>query len=228
MKKVAIVGAQELTREKAPFGDTEYDIWSFADWICSSWLKRCTGLFEIHLPNVYMNHPRTPQYWDTLQKTEIPVWMYPVADPRVPGSVLFPMQEILDMIALGKTNGERFKPLNSSVAYAMALAIYLEYEVIDVYGVEMAHSSEYMSQQPIFAFWSGVAVGKGIQLNINCSQGLFVQPLYGLEDVTETAKIYSMMEAIKKQIADAEKIKLMGDGALQLARNLVNTRGVYE
>ena len=220
MKKVAIVGSQELTRDNAQFDDPSYDIWSFADWVCYDWLKRCDALIEIHLANVYMNHPRTPEYWSALQKAEMPVYMYPVADPRVPNSVLYPMDGVLNLVSKGKNKGKKFRPLNSSVAYAIGLAILLEYDVIDIYGVEMAHSSEYMSQQPIFAFWNGVALGRGIELNVNCSEGLFVQPLYGSEDVMPTAKIFGMMEDITKQMADSQKLHDMGEGAMQALRLL--------
>lgn len=221
MKKVAIVGAQNLTRDNAPFDDSSFDIWSFSDWICSDWLKRCDGLIEIHSPLVYMKHPRTPGYWEKLQTVEIPVWMYPVADPRVPGAELYPLDGVLEMISSGKQLGEAFVPLNSSISYAVALAIYMQYDVIDVYGVEMAHSSQYMSQQPVFAFWNGVAVGKGIELNINCSNGLFIQPLYGFEDTIPKAKINSYMKVIADQLQDAEKLKLMAEGAKQLAKALL-------
>ena len=228
MTKVAIVGAQPLTRNNAPFENPAYEIWSMSDWICSAWLRRCDRLLEIHQPGYYMNHPRSPEYWQKLQETDYPVYMYPIADPRVPKSVLYPMKGVLDMLKLGKNMEEDFTPLNSSVAYLIALAIYLKFEVIDVYGVELAHSSEYMSQQPIFAFWSGVALGQGITLNINCSNGLFNQPLYGLEDTTEKAKIFSMIEAVRKQMTEAGKITTLGEGAIQALQGLLNEREVYK
>ena len=228
MKKVAIVGSQERTRGNAPYEDASYDIWSFADWICYPWLKRCDGIFEIHSARYYMAHPRTPQYWDKLQATTIPVWMYPVADPRIPGAVEYPLNEVLSMVSKGKENGVNFKPLNCSVAYAIGLAIYLEYEVIDVYGVELNTISEYMHQKGHFAFWSGVALGKGIELNINCSNGLFVQPLYGYEEDMPTVIIGKYMEALTQQINKIEKEKLMAQGALQLASKLMKYRDAYK
>ena len=228
MKKVAIVGAQVLTRENAPYDDSSYEIWSFSDWLCSAWLKRCDALIEIHSANTYMNHPRTPGYWDELRKTETLVYMYPVADPRIENSLLYPKDEVLELLRNGYNLDKPFKPLNSSVAYAIALAIYLGYDVIDVYGVELAHSSEYMSQQPIFAFWVGYALGHGIGMNINCSGGLFNQPLYGFEEEMPTGIIYQMVDEVLKQKADADVIKNKCDGALHVLKALMNTREIYK
>lgn len=227
MKKVAIVGAQADTRDNAPYEDKSYEIWSFADWICSAWLKRCTGLLEIHSPRNYMNHPRTPEYWDMLQTVEYPVWMYPVADPKVPGAIEYPLQGVLDLVSSGKQKGESIKPLNCSVAYAIGLAVFLEYDVIDVYGVELNTTSEYMHQKGHFAFWNGVTVGRGIELNINCSDGLLIQPLYGFEEDMPTTIIGKYMEALTNQIQLAEKEKLMAQGALQLAHKLMKYRDAY-
>lgn len=227
MKKVAIVGSQADTRDNAPYDDISYDIWSFADWICSAWLKRCTGLLEIHSPRTYMNHPRTPEYWDMLQTIEYPVWMYPVADPRVPGAVEYPLDGVLSLVASGKQKGEAFRTLNCSVAYAIGLAVYLGYDVIDIYGVELNTTSEYMHQKGHFAFWSGVAAGRGIELNVNCSDGLFIQPLYGFEEDMPTVIIGKYMEALTNQIQLAEKEKLMAQGALQLANKLMKYRDAY-
>ena len=227
-KKVAIVGANKLTRDNAPFDDPTFEIWSMSDWICSAWLKRCDLLLEIHQPGQYMNHPRTKDYWQKLQTLDIPVYMYPLADPRVPKSVLYPKDGVLEMLSGGKNMGKDFKPLNSSVAYLIALAIFKEYEQIDVYGVELAHSSEYMSQQPIFAFWDGFALGRGCVLNVNCSNGLFNQPLYGLEDNLEKTKIFGMMKAFHAEFEKAKESQLRYEGGMRALRTLINTRDVYK
>ena len=222
MKKVAIVGSQELTRENAPYNDPDYEIWSFADWVCHYWLKRCDRLLEIHLANVYMNHPRTPEYWQSLQELDIPVYMHRVADPRVPGAILYPLDAVLELVAKGKNQGKKLKPLNSTVAYALGLAILMEYDVIDIYGVELAHPSErFTRQSDLFSFWNGVALGRGIELNVNCSDGLFVQPLYGSEDTTQLSKIYAMLEKIQQQANDAKRIQHMAEGAAQALRGLM-------
>ena len=220
VKKVAIVGSQEFTRDDAPFDDSTYEIWGYADHVCYDWMKRCDALFEIHQPNVYMNHPRTPQYWGELQKLTIPVYMYPVADPRIPGAVEYPLEDVLSLVKNGRQYNTPFKPLNYTGAFAMALAILQGYDVVDVYGTELFNASDYSEQAHTFSFWNGVAVGRGITLNINCSKGMFVHPLYGLEDTVERAKLKAYRRVLEKQIANAHKTIAMGEGGLQVIEEL--------
>lgn len=220
--KVAIVGAEAKTRDKAPYNDLSYDIWSFSDWVCSDWLKRCNALIEIHTAIQYMQHPRTDEYWDVLQEIQFPVYMYPIADPRVPGSKPYPLEGVLSMLGASTEMGKKLKPLNSTIAYAIALAIFQGYDVVEIYGAELANTGEYMSQTGTFAFWNGVAVGRGVELRLNCSEGLLVHPLYGFEDELPKAKIYKYMQAVNEQLTRAKKEELMAMGALQLARKLIN------
>jgi hypothetical protein len=48
-----------------------------------------------------------------------------------------------------------------------------------------------------------------------------VQPLYGSENTAEIAKIYAMLERIEQQVNDAERIELMGKGAAQALKSLL-------
>jgi hypothetical protein len=54
----------------------------------------------------------------------------------------------------------------NTVDYAIAFAIYRKYEKINMYGVNMALGSEYSYQKPGVEFWCGVAIGKGIKVNV--------------------------------------------------------------
>jgi hypothetical protein len=220
VKKVAIVGSEESTRTNAPFDDLSFDIWSFADWLTSAWLKRLDALIEIHSAFMYMNHPRTPDYWDKLQVTDVPVWMYPIADPKVKSAKTYPLAEVLSLCK-GTNSGKAIKLLNCSLVYALGLAIVQGYEVIDIYGVELAHETKYGQQRHAFAFWSGLAMGKGIEVNVHCSEGLFHQSLYGIETGMETAKAQAYMELVKEQMEEAERTKLKTQGALMILEKMV-------
>ena len=48
-----------------------------------------------------------------------------------------------------------------------------------MYGVEMETNTEYQYQRPAIAFWIGVALGRGIQVDAHTS--IFDDPLYGYE-----------------------------------------------
>jgi len=220
-RKLAIVGSEPHTRENAPYNDPEYDIWSFSDWLLADWLKRCDAIIEIHGIEIYRNHPRSPGYWDALQKTTIPVYMYPFADPKVPNAIEFPLDGVLGMLSKAKTNGKAFKNLNCTTVYAIALGIYMGYEVIDIYGVELWPDSPYNKQRADFAFWVGFAAGRDIELNINCSEQLFNHKLYGIEDKTPTAKLFEIRDVLSKQKDEATRTANTADGALQLLNKLL-------
>jgi hypothetical protein len=90
----------------------------------------------------------------------------------VPSSERFPLDEI-------KAAYPRAY-FTSSVSYALALAVYLNYEKIEVYGVEMETQTEYGHQRNAVAYWIGFAEGKGITVEMH-SKGFFEAPLYGYE-----------------------------------------------
>ena len=48
----------------------------------------------------------------------------------------------------------------------IALAIYEDFDIIHVYGVDMAVCGEYEQQRPSCEFFCGIAKGKGIELYI--------------------------------------------------------------
>jgi hypothetical protein len=55
----------------------------------------------------------------------------------------------------------------STVDYALALAIYRGYEVMNLYGVNLANPGEYAYQKPSAEFWLGMAMGRGIKVTIH-------------------------------------------------------------
>ena len=221
MNKLAIVGAEPRTRNNAPWNSKDYDIWAISNWAAADWMISCDAVIEIHKPQVYTNHPNDPAYWDWLQTSSVSVYMQNV-DNRVPGSVEYPLDAVREMLSRMNVNGNDVNVLNSSIAYALALAIHKGYKHIDIYGVEMSNSSEYRSQQPMFAFWVGFAAGHGVTVNINCTQDLFMQPLYGYEDMLNNDKLHSYIGGLKDQLNDAKKQEYMIEGALQLARQLLD------
>jgi len=222
-KKLAIVGAQELTRNNAPWNDPDCDIWVISNWANANWCKRCNGVIEIHEPHVYRNHEKDPQYWQWLQdnQTARVIMFYP--DDRVPMAEHYPLGKVSGLIENLKVRGREAQNFASSVDYALALAIVEQYEQIDVYGVEMAHSSEYRSQQASFAFWVGFCAGKGINLNINCTQGLFIKPLYGTFGNAD-GDLDSYIEGITQQLNETKKNVDMLEGAIGIVRQMKSDR----
>lgn len=69
---------------------------------------------------------------------------------------------------------------NSTVDYAIALAIYEDYEKIDFYGVNMANLTEYSYQKPGVEFWIGIAKGRGTEVNVHGSMSTILKTGDGL------------------------------------------------
>jgi hypothetical protein len=208
--KVAIVGAEEQTRHLAPYDDPSYIIWVFNEFANAAWCKRWDLLFQLHSPNVYrnLNNDKDPHHWEWLQRSHgKPVVMQKV-DPLVPDSVAYPLSAVNHAFMSRFTyEGMQQKNIRATLCYAVALAVLAKAESIDIWGVELAYSAEYRSQQNNFAFWMGVASGRGIPVNLHCCKGMFDQPLYGYEDFMQEDQLQRYLEGVTLQIEE-EKVKL--------------------
>jgi len=186
MKQLAIVGSETSTRDQAPWQDESIDIWVFNEAAAQDWCKRCNGVLQLHLPEVYRSpHNRTDrQHWEWLQKEHgYPIWMQD-KDQAVPDSVRYPMESICETFLSGFRWGEdnsMIRFFTSTVAYAIALAIWKGYQKISLYGIEMRSNTEYQYQRDNVAFWVGLALGEDVDVVMHSAMGIFDQPLYGYE-----------------------------------------------
>jgi len=223
MKKVAIVGAEEHTRDNAPWDDESFDIWVVNEWPTEAWVKRFNASLDIHWSHVYTNgkYDRGTGYWEWLQQERgIPIYMQDV-DPRVPDSVRFPLQEINAEFMTNLTyEGQPVQNYKTSVSYLVALALFQGYEQIDTYGIELA-GNEYKGQNSNFAFWVGLAIGRGVKIDLHCSRGMFDAPLYGYQAFVKNSKSYDYVIGLQKQISEKQREFNMLEGALQLAEQML-------
>jgi len=211
VKKLAIVGAEEHTRHLAPYDDPEYEIWVFNEWTKADWCKRWDALLQLHKPNIYQNlkNNKDARHWEWLQEEHgKPIWMQKV-DPLVPDSVRYPLQEIMERY------GTRY--FRATVCYAIALALYLGYEDIHIWGVELKDHAEYRSQRDCFIFWNGAAHGR---IKLHCCKDMFTQPLYGFEEYMQEDEIQRYIEGLAIQIEEAKKHLHMLEGAMMLAKQM--------
>ncbi len=72
--------------------------------------------------------------------------------PDVPNSFAYPWKEIFGFVPYGDY-------LTNSISEMLALAIYMEYKEIGLFGVEMAHHTEYPTQRPSVEYWLGIIAG---------------------------------------------------------------------
>jgi hypothetical protein len=173
---VAIVGSHPNGRDGVPWDDPAVEIWLFNEApLKTEKYPRWDALLQIHGPEVYSapNNWVNPDYWPWLQESHgKPIYMQEV-DPRVPDSARYPLEEILEMVP--------YHYLRSSPAMALALAIYLGYERIYLFGSELTSNTEYAYQATNLAFWIGFAHGRGIDLELRCWLDEFNQRIYGYE-----------------------------------------------
>jgi hypothetical protein len=189
MKTVAIVGSQLKTRGLAPWDDLDTDIWVFNEAASSPWCKRADAVFQMHTPEIYRSaHNRAdPDHWSWLKKDHGPLAVYMQDhDAEVPNSYRYPLDEVAGALLPGFRQGVELvqrRYFTSTVAYALALAIFQGYERIMLYGIEMLSDTEYTYQRPCVLFWVGVALGSGIAVDFFSGDEIFDAPLYGYDGV---------------------------------------------
>jgi hypothetical protein len=172
------VGSHPDTRENAPFDDPGYEIWLFNEAPQKPEIyKRWDASLQIHNEDVYTSETNwvNKDHWRWLQQDHGPdkrIFMQ-TADPRVPNSVRYPIEGVRALVP--------YKYLRSSPAMALALAIYLGYKDISIYGSELSSNTEFHYQAINYAFWIGFALGHGVDLKMECWQSEFNQRIYGYE-----------------------------------------------
>jgi len=132
-------------------------------------------------------------------------------------------------------NNSQIEYATSTVAYAIALAIYFEYDQIDVYGIDMESNTEYIYQRDCVAFWTGLALGRGIKVVQHSGAGLYDVPLYGYDgqiyyppDELDDEEEYLQSEhakttAERERIEQAEKeVELWSPEYVELHGQLIN------
>ena len=179
LRSLAIVGSHPDTRDNAPFDDPNYEIWLFNEAPQQEHIyKRWDSCLQIHIPEVYASETNwvNKGHWKWLQQDHGPdkrIFMLE-ADPRVPNSVRYPMEDVLAQTPRHY--------LRSSPAMALALAISLGYKDISLYGSELTSNTEFHYQASNLAYWIGFSDGRpDITLDLQCWQQEFNQRIYGME-----------------------------------------------
>ena len=173
---VAIVGSHPLTSKDFDFDRTDCDIWVFNEALATDWCKRADGVFQLHKPVIWRSstNRNDSHHYEWLQSGDTPIIYMIDQYEDVPKSERYPLMEIMSAFPTAK------QYFTSSVSYALALAVYKGYKIIEVYGVEMETGTEYGHQRTGVAYWVGFAEGQGIYVDYH-SPKFFAAPLYGYE-----------------------------------------------
>jgi hypothetical protein len=177
---VVILGSHPRTRGEFDFNRTDCDIWVFNESMSSQWVQRADAVFQLHIPTIWRNpqNRNDPAHYGWLKSGDTPIIYMQEQYEDVPKSVHFPKDEVLNY-PNATTNGKMIREATSSVSWAIAHAIYLGYKRIEIFGVELSSNTEYTYQRENFKYWVGVAVGKGIEVDVHSD--MFNNPLYGYE-----------------------------------------------
>jgi hypothetical protein len=225
-KKVAILGFTDSFKQ-APFGDPTWEIWGLNELYML--IPRWSRWFEIHSRDVYeADKKRTSDHIYALRAMTVPVYMHQHYDD-IPMSVPYPLQAIAQAFPNPGAGGRPY--LTNSIAYMLALAIAEGFQEIGVFGVDMAHDSEYQQQRPSCEYFIGIAQGRGIKVTIppDCEL-LKTDFLYGFEQeqlerwnarmVAREADLVKKINELDAQMAQATEARAQYRGALQDTQHL--------
>ena len=144
------------------------DVWAFNDNALNIPAQYLTGVFEMHpdYETRYEGIVGCEDYLPFLRRYHpFPIWMHS-STMDVPSSRRYPLESMYPIFFTG------------SASYALALAIYMGYERIEMYGIEAEKGTEYEKSRDALFFWMGRAEGAGIHLILHHENKLFSAPLY--------------------------------------------------
>jgi hypothetical protein len=171
------MGSHKGTRSEFDWAREDCDIWVFNEAPKNDWCVRADAVFQMHIPEVWRspNNRNDANHYEWLKSGDTPtIYMMDKYDD-VPKAIKYPLDEVREMV--GNFNEDYY---TSSVAYAIALGIYKKYKRIEIYGVEMETQTEYYFQRGGVCFWTGIAVGRGIEIDSHME--IFRhEPMYGYE-----------------------------------------------
>jgi len=154
-KHIALVGFAESTRHLAPYSDPDVCIMAMNQ--LYRHIPRANVWWEVHKREEYLADqvPGT-DYLKWLQECPIPIMMIDTA-PDIPNSVRMPIED------WSAEFGDYFY---STISYMLAYAIMQQPEEISIWGIDLAHDSEYEYQKPSAEYLIGIARGRGIKVTI--------------------------------------------------------------
>ncbi len=149
--RVAIIGFTE-SRIHAPYKDDRYEIWGEnALYVHAKDCPRFDRWFDMHDPGII-----PAERYAAYLRLNMPVYLQAARD-EIPMSIAFPKAEVEAEVGDYMTN---------SISWMIGMAIWMGFEVIEVYGVDMAQASEYANQRPNVEYLLGQAKGRGIEIRI--------------------------------------------------------------
>lgn len=200
--KVAVLGFTDSWK-LAPFNDPEFEIWGLNE--LYQFIPRWDRWFDIHARGIYENdRNRVHDHILKLRAMTCPIYMQQHWDD-IPNSVPYPLQEIAKAFPNPCPDARPY--LTNSITYMILLALLEGFQELHVYGVDMAHDTEYSFQKPSCEWAVGIVQGKGIKLYIPHESDLIkTNFLYGFE--ADAAHAFDRKLAARKSEMDRKIAEL--------------------
>jgi len=197
MSGIALIGTAPASIRLAPYGSKDWKIWGCSPGAYGV-VPRADAWFEIHRYEPGQQW-YSEEYCQFLKDFEGPVYMAEVR-PEIPNSVAIPV----DMLVA--KYGPYF--FTSSLAWMLALAIEQRPDKIGLWGVDMAHDTEYHAQRPGCQYFAMLATAQGIEVGIPPESDLFCPPpLYGVSEIHhQRIKMLARRREIEARVAEAQRL----------------------
>lgn len=108
-------------------------------------------------------------YWARLKDFDVPIVMQHIYDD-------VPMSEVYPRSQIAKLGADYF---TCTAAYMIAYAVYVN-EPFGLYGFDLS-DPRYEHQRPCIEFWLGVAIGRGLGIDLPDSSPFLKAKTYGLD-----------------------------------------------
>jgi len=223
---LCIVGTATSCAE-APYGDETVEIWAIDTAIVKEEVKRVDRLFEMH-PKRYWGQPAV---LERLCNFDGPVYMQDHYED-IPNSVSYPYEEVKNRFYIPAMGDNLY--VTNTITWMILLALQEGYTDISLYGVHMAHQTEYAYQRASCSWALGIIhgwilEGKPYKLYIHDHSSLLrAEYEYGYAEPTKAMQyLQGRIDGMKRGVADAqgqintlEQRKLRTEGAMSEARHI--------
>ena len=217
---------------KAPYdyeidGEPIYEIWAINTALVKDDVKRVDRVFEMHPKRYWGQVP----VLERLNNFDGPVYMQDHYD-EITNSVAYPHDEVKEKFHLGVMGDNLY--VTNTITWMILCALYEGYTDISLYGVHMAHETEYAYQRSSCSWVLGIIhgwimEGKPYKLTIAEESSLLkAEYEYGFDEPTKAmqyldSRIKGFDAGIKEaneKITDLNRRKLMTEGAKLEAKHL--------
>lgn len=220
-KSIVILGTAP-SRVQAPFEDDSHTIWGVSTTASYPDVKRVDRLFELH-PRRYWG---IPQITDDLRKFNGEVVMQDHYD-EIPNSVAYPREAVRERFMLSSMDGKLY--CTNTITWMLLCAMHEGFTDFSLFGVHMAHDTEYGYQQPSVSWAVGIIHGymlAGLPYSLTIadeSELLRARYEYGFEEPTQDImELDRRIEGLRKGASDGEREKA------DLDRRIMKTEGAME